>query len=570
MIGTDASSQLVLNTEGTVYDIKSLIGAPVSQATKETYRFPLKTASIDGQSVYTGVEFNNDVYLAGKDDLQFSQLLASILRQLSTYAESDLLYWQFRQKIIEQRIPKGIPFEKVEPAGKPVKKCVIAVPASFSACQRAAILDAGAIAGLDVIGLIDEGVASALTYTDSRRFDLQKGEKNVSETLLIADLGQQYFHVAVATVSYQSVTVLSSISEPLGTSVLRKQYLNKIESQIREKYKVSSKLSNKTLAKLDRATEKAIKVLSTSPQTVIEIDNFIPDTDISLTVTRSDFEATCDETISNIKSAITKALDLAKIENTDDLKIELIGGGCRIPSVQSKIQQAVKNGQLHFNLDSNNSVAIGAGIYGSLVKFSGNYDLENEKRFELHQNQAISDEEIQKYRLPQSDLEAFVEFENKLCQIDREFVLKENLRNSFEQFIYNFNDKVFQFKSSIPSGEYESVSSKLEDEKQFLLFSGESESLSLAELSARFEDFKKSLDEAGPTLKQALDKEIEDKRKEDEAAAEAAKNRVETVRDKINNPRTPKERLDAAIKRKEQGNTFFAFVSFFFCLLLII
>ena len=419
VIGTDASSQLVLNTEGTVYDIKSLIGAPASQALLQTYRFPLQTGSINGESVYTGVGFNNEVYLSGKDNLQFNQLLASILRQLSTYAETDLLYWQFRQKIIEQRIPKGIPFEKVEPVGKPVKKCVIAVPASFNAYQRAVILDAGAIAGLDVIGLIDEAVASALTYTDSRRFDLQKGDKNATETLLIADLGQQYFHVAVATVSYQSVNVLASISEPLGTSVLRKQFLNKIESQIREKYKVTSKLSNKTLAKLDRATEKAIKVLSTSPQTVIEIDNFFSDTDVSLTVTRSEFEATCDETISNIRNAITKALALANIENPDDLKIELIGGGCRIPSVQTKIQQAVKNAQLHFNLDSNNSVAIGAGIYGSLIKFEGNYDLENEKRFELQQKQGVSDEEIQKYRLSQSELESFIEFENKLCQIDQ-------------------------------------------------------------------------------------------------------------------------------------------------------
>merc|ERR1712137_1147195 len=284
-------------------------------------------------------------------------------------------------------------------------------------------------------------------------------------------------------------------------------------------------------------------------------ENFQDGVDVREIITRAEFESFCSDLLAQVSSHVSEALKSAGVEPSGDLKVEIIGGGCRIPAVQSVIQQVTQTSQLRFTLDSNNAIAIGAAAYGSLVKNNGAFDLEDESfEFICAENE---NENIESFRLSAEALEAAKEFEKKMQERDFELRALQETRNAMEQFIYHFMEDLSIFRSEIPAEEALAIEPELEKQKEWLLYSDECTSCSLEDLNARFEDLKKDLAVKGPQLQALLEKRAEDKKKAEAEAAAAEANRTVTYRDKVKNPKTPRERVDAAIARKDQGNGFF-------------
>jgi len=231
------------------------------------------------------------------------------------------------------------------------------------------------------------------------------------------------------------------------------------------------------------------------------------------------------------------------------------GGGCRIPMIQKTIMDATGADQLHYNLDSNNSVAVGAAIYGSLGQYDGPYDLEGAS-FTLDETPTVSMEEVQACRMSSDALAQASAQEAKMSQRDTELQQANELRNSMEQYIYQYYEHL-SIHSQIPEEEKQAVEPLLEQEKTWLLYDNESASLSLQELQEHFSQFKQSIADRSPRLQELLEAKRIQREEQEREAAEAEANRAVTYRDKVKNPKTPKERVDAATARKDQGNTFF-------------
>jgi hypothetical protein len=200
-------------------------------------------------------------------------------------------------------------------------------------------------------------------------------------------------------------------------------------------------------------------------------------------------------------------------------------------------------------LDSNNSVAIGAGIFANIRSSEPGPDA-----LQLKLNQEpISVEELAQYRLPEPTLSALRELEVSFQQKDLNIRAFNDIRNVFEQFLYQYQDDVNNF-SQIPSAEADSARAVIE-EQQNLLYSDQIPR-SLEEFETHFQSVKSDLQSKAPTLTTLRAEREQQRIQAEKEAAEAEANRVEVVRDKIKDPKTPKEKLLAAQKRKEQGNQF--------------
>ena len=558
ILGTDATSQLTLSPKETIFDIKYLNFHSKNDQDDAHYPFNLT----EKENLYNGIQVNSTYLESG--NLSFPQVIGALIGSFASYAESDMLYWQFREKILHQRIPKDVPVEKRSVTSKAIKQCVVAVPACYSPQQRASILDAGEIAGIDIVGLVDEGVASALTYTVSRRHQMKEQRKenpsaddgdNYPETVVVVDMGHSFFNLAIAKVGYNRVKILHSSSLDIGGNSFQNKLTDHITTMLKSKFNVSGDLSLRTRARLSRAIEKTMKVLSTVATSHVEVENFQDGVDVREVFSRAEFESLCADLLTQVSSHVSAALSDAGLTPSADLKVEVVGGGCRIPSVQAAIQRATGASQLGFTLDSNNAVATGASIYGALVHFKGTYDLED-KTFEYI---PVSGEEkdLKPFRLSADDLEEAKKMEQNMRERDQELRRAQELRNSMEQFLYRFMDDLATFRSQIPDEEASAIEPTLETEKEWLLYSEESASCPVADLEARFNELQSSLTEKGPTLHKLLEQRQAEREKAEAEAAEAEANRKVTYRDKVKNPKTPKERVDAAMARKDQGNSFF-------------
>lgn len=565
ILGTDAMPLLVRSPNETIYDIKYLNNHKLSEDDKKSYPFEIIT---DNESFASGVTLNADV-LGDKKEILYPEIMGGLISKFCSYAEKDSLYWQFREKILRQRVPKNVPVENRDVHGVPVNDCIIAIPSCYTAKQRASILDAGKIAGVEIKGFIDEGIASALTYALSKRHEFKESKKQNSssdegetypETVAIIDIGHCYFNISISKIGYNRIKILHSSSVEIGGNNFQQNLCNFITKKLKEKFSISHDLSDRTKARVIRAVEKSMKVLSTVNQSHVEIENFHDGRDVRETVSRSEFDSLCSDLLSQISSHIKSAFDSVSEELKDgnECKVEIVGGGSRIPAVQSIIQQATSTSQLRFTLDSNNSVAMGAAIYGSIVSFNGAYDLEDQS-FEFINNtsSADADSEIEKYRLSSDDLQNAILFENKLKKHAEDIRKFQELRNNMEQAIYRHIDDISSFRDQIPPEEATALDSLVEKEKEWLLYDEESSSCSFDDLSKHNDEFNESIKTTAPSFQKLLEQRELDRIKAEKEAAEAEKNRTTTVRDKIKNPKTPRERVDAAIARKDQGNSFF-------------
>ena len=328
-IGDPAKRQAVTNPDKTIYSIKRFMGASFDETSKEGGRVPYKV-----------VKGSNNTPRVQIDDKQFSpqEISAAILQKMKQTAEDYV--------------------------GTEVKDAVITVPAYFNDSQRQATKEAGEIAGLNVLRIINEPTAAALAY------GLDKSDKN--QTIVVFDCGGGTHDVSILELGDGVFEVLSTDGDThLGGDDFDQAIIDHLVSTFKSENNVDLSKDSMALQRLKESAEKAKVELSSSPQTEINLP-YITAVDgipkhLVLTLTRSKFEQLTSSLVERTINPCKTALANAGKKVTDIDEIILVGGSTRIPAIQEAVKKFFgKEPSKGVNPDE--VVALGAAIQGGIIK----------------------------------------------------------------------------------------------------------------------------------------------------------------------------------------------------------
>ncbi|VVC97046.1 unnamed protein product [Leptidea sinapis] len=246
--------------------------------------------------------------------------------------------------------------------GGSVKNAVITVPAYFNDSQRQATKDAGAIAGLNVLRIINEPTAAALAYGLDKNL---KGEKNV----LIFDLGGGTFDVSILTIDEGSLFEVKATAGDthLGGEDFDNRLVNFLADEFKRKYKKDLKSNPKSLRRLRTAAERAKRTLSSSTEASIEIDALFEGIDFYSKISRARFEELNSDLFRVTLEPVEKALRDAKLDKSSINEIVLVGGSTRIPKVQNLLQNFFNGKTLNMSINPDEAVAYGAAVQAAIL-----------------------------------------------------------------------------------------------------------------------------------------------------------------------------------------------------------
>jgi L1 cell adhesion molecule like protein len=235
------------------------------------------------------------------------------------------------------------------------------VPAYFNDAQRQATKDAGAIAGLNVIRIINEPTAAAIAYGLDKKAE---GEKNV----LIFDLGGGTFDVSLLTLDDGVFEVRATAGNGhLGGEDFDNLIVNWANEEFKKKTKVDISDNMRAQRRLRTACERAKRVLSASTQSTIEVDGLAEGHDLSLTMTRAKFESLCDSQFRSCMGPVEQVLRDAKMDKNSVHEIVLVGGSSRIPKVQQLLKDYFNGKELCQSINPDEAVAYGAAVQGAIL-----------------------------------------------------------------------------------------------------------------------------------------------------------------------------------------------------------
>jgi L1 cell adhesion molecule like protein len=334
LIGGAAKNQGTVNPENTIFDAKRLIGRRFSDAVvqEDMKHWPFKVVSSDGDKPKLQVN-----YQGGLKTFTPEEISSMVLTKMKQVAESYL--------------------------GHSVSKAVITVPAYFNDSQRQATKDAGRIAGLDVLRIINEPTAAAIAY-GLDKVETEKREKNV----LIFDLGGGTFDVSLLTMDGGVFEVKATAG---NTHLGGEDFDNRLVNYFADKFK---KDTGKDISKNPRALrrlrtncERAKRTLSSTSQTTIEIDSLSEGTDFYTSITRALFDQLNIDLFRSCLQPVEKVLLDAKMDKSRVHEVVLVGGSTRIPKVQSLLQDFFNGKQLNKSINPDEAVAYGAAIQAAVL-----------------------------------------------------------------------------------------------------------------------------------------------------------------------------------------------------------
>ncbi|XP_063287449.1 heat shock 70 kDa protein-like isoform X1 [Pelobates fuscus] len=331
LMGDAAKNQVALNPQNTVFDAKRLIGRkfnePVVQS--DMKHWPFQVVS-DGGKPKVKVEHK------GEEKTFFPEEISSmVLLKMKETAEAYL--------------------------GHPVTNAVITVPAYFNDSQRQATKDAGVIAGLNVLRIINEPTAAAIAYGLDKG---ARGERNV----LIFDLGGGTFDVSILTIDDGIFEVKATAGDThLGGEDFDNRMVNHFVEEFKRKHKKDITQNKRALRRLRTACERAKRTLSSSTQASIEIDSLYEGTDFYTSVTRARFEELCSDLFRGTLEPVEKALRDAKLDKSQIHEIVLVGGSTRIPKVQKLLQDFFNGRDLNKSINPDEAVAYGAAVQAAIL-----------------------------------------------------------------------------------------------------------------------------------------------------------------------------------------------------------
>lgn len=305
----------------------------------------------DEGKVIVGIEARNQA-IAAPD-----RTVVSVKRLMGSDQEIKMKDSTYLPQEISAFILKALKEQAESALEQPVRKAVITVPAYFTDAQRHATREAGKIAGLDVVRIINEPTAAALAY---------ESESSETQRILIYDLGGGTFDVSIVKIEDGVVEVLSSTGDNhLGGDDFDQKIAARLVEHIEKENKVSVSDQPITMARLRRAAEKAKTDLSFEPYARIEEDHVAKrawkDVHLTYELSRVEFEGMIEDELERTMDAVNKALKDAALLPSAINKIILVGGSTRIPRIAEMLEE--KFGRLpHSEIDPDLCVALGAAI----------------------------------------------------------------------------------------------------------------------------------------------------------------------------------------------------------------
>ncbi|XP_074267706.1 heat shock cognate 70 kDa protein 2-like [Silene latifolia] len=344
LIGDEAKCQVAMNPNNTVFDVKRLIGRRFSDVSvkDDIKNWPFKVIAGPGDKPMIVINYKGE-------DKQFAaeEISSMILTKIKEIAEAYL--------------------------GSTVRNAVVSVPAYFNDSQRQATKDAGLIAGLNVIRLINEPSAAAIAYGLDKKATAT-GEKNV----LIFDLGGGTFDVSLITTEEGIFEVKATAGDThLGGEDFDNRMVNHIAKEFKKKKKKDISGDPRALRKLRTACERAKRNLSSTAKTTIDIDSLYKGIDFYTTITRADFEELNMDLFRKCIEPIEKCLRDAKMEKRDVHDVVLVGGSTRIPKVQQLLQDFFDGKELCKSINPDEAVAYGAAVQAAILSGEGNTQVQD-------------------------------------------------------------------------------------------------------------------------------------------------------------------------------------------------
>jgi len=245
--------------------------------------------------------------------------------------------------------------------GGTVTNAVVTVPAYFNDSQRQATKDAGLIAGLNVLRIINEPTAAAIAYGLDKKVE---GERNV----LIFDLGGGTFDVSLLTIEEGIFEVKSTAGDThLGGEDFDNRLVNHFVNEFKRKNKKDLSTNARALRRLRTSCERAKRTLSSSAQTSIEIDSLFEGVDFYTSITRARFEELCQDLFRQTITPVDRVLSDAKIDKSQVHEIVLVGGSTRIPRVQKLITDYFNGKEPNKSINPDEAVAYGAAVQAAIL-----------------------------------------------------------------------------------------------------------------------------------------------------------------------------------------------------------
>lgn len=339
LIGDAAKNQATTNPEGTVYDVKRLIGRKFNDKEVQRDAKLVSYAIVDnGGKPYVKVNVKGEDKIFAPEEIS-----AMILDKMKQTAEAFL--------------------------GKTVRHAVVTVPAYFNDAQRQATKDAGVIAGLSVERIINEPTAAAIAYG----LDQKGGEKNI----LVFDLGGGTFDVSILAIDNGVFEVMSTNGDThLGGEDFDQRVMEYFIKLIKKKYKKDVSQDNRAKQKLRREAERAKRALSTQHQVRVEIESLVDGIDLSEPLTRARFEELNNDLFKKTMGPVKKALEDADMKITDIDEIVLVGGSTRIPKVQQLLKEFFDGKEPNKGVNPDEAVAYGAAVQGGILSGEGGEEVD--------------------------------------------------------------------------------------------------------------------------------------------------------------------------------------------------
>ena len=246
--------------------------------------------------------------------------------------------------------------------GTEVKDAVVTVPANFNDAQRQATKDAGVIAGLNVLRIINEPSAAAIAYG----LDKKKGSAECN--VLIFNLGGGTFDVSILTIEEGIIEVKSTAGDThLGGEDFDNRMVDHLVNEFKHKHKIDLTGNKRALRRLRTACERAKRTLSASAQANIEIDSLFEGIDFYTSITRARFEELCSDLFKGTLEPVEKAMRAAKMDKSSINDIILVGGSSRIPMVQQLLQDFFNGKELNKSINPDEAVAYGAAVQAAIL-----------------------------------------------------------------------------------------------------------------------------------------------------------------------------------------------------------
>ncbi|KAK3606329.1 hypothetical protein CHS0354_041964 [Potamilus streckersoni] len=332
LIGDAAKNQVAMNPNNTVFDAKRLIGRKFDDTSVQSdmKHWPFTVINKGGKPMVQ-VEFKGETKVFSPEEIS-----SMVLTKMKETAEAYL--------------------------GRKIADAVVTVPAYFNDSQRQATKDAGTIAGLNVLRIINEPTAAALAYGLDKSL---KGEKNI----LIYDLGGGTFDVSILTIDEGSMFEVRATSGDthLGGEDFDNRMVDHFIKEFERKHRKDMSKNLRAIRRLRTACERAKRTLSSSTEASIEIDSLFEGIDFYTKITRARFDELCFDLFRGTLEPVERALNDAKLDKSKIHDIVLVGGSTRIPKIQKLLQEFMNGKELNKSINPDEAVAYGAAVQAAIL-----------------------------------------------------------------------------------------------------------------------------------------------------------------------------------------------------------